>query len=34
MRGFDHEGPFRHTQVQLITLQWILKIAGQARKPA
>lgn len=34
MRGFDHEGPFRHTQVQLITLQWVLKIAAQAKTPA
>ncbi|WP_223265036.1 esterase/lipase family protein [Achromobacter spanius] len=34
MRGFDHEGPFRNEQVQLITLQWILKIAAQARKPS
>jgi hypothetical protein len=34
MRGFNHEGPFRDSLVQLITLQWILKIAAQAEKPA
>ncbi|MGE8672715.1 MAG: hypothetical protein ACN6PB_06725, partial [Achromobacter kerstersii] len=33
MRGFDHEGPFRHPHVQLITLQWVLKIAAQAKQP-
>ncbi|PPA72767.1 alpha/beta hydrolase [Achromobacter spanius] len=34
MQGFDHEGPFRMEQVQLVTLQWILKIAAQAKKPS
>ncbi|CUJ52119.1 lipase/acyltransferase domain-containing protein [Achromobacter kerstersii] len=34
MRGFNHEGPFRDSLVQLITLQWILKIAAQAETPA
>lgn len=32
MQGFEHEGPFRNEMVQQITLQWILKLAAQARK--
>ncbi|MCD0497702.1 hypothetical protein LP085_12620 [Achromobacter sp. MY14] len=32
MQGFEHEGPFRNELVQQITLQWILKLAAQARK--
>ncbi|QYJ24349.1 hypothetical protein KYT87_14640 [Achromobacter sp. ES-001] len=34
MQGFDHEGPFHDERVQLVTLQWVLKIAAQAKKPS